>query len=173
MCFCCAEMNKDRHWGQGGETNHGIDEDGYLGGTEHCIIWKGGVIKGLADALRGAIIINCHLSLHSKVNICKILSRTSFPALEYLHISSPFPMKPSILFLHQHRGLKAMGLFGIEASGTYLSQHYMLQVGKASMPTTCFPCLSSLQLSADYCTWLSAFDASSILLCSMSLVPNP
>jgi hypothetical protein len=66
-----------------------------------------------------------------------------------------------------------VALFGAETYDTYPSRHHLSKcVGKTSMSTVHLPRLSILQLSAYFCSWLSAFNTSSFLPRSVSLVPT-
>jgi hypothetical protein len=74
-----------------------------------------GLLKVGQMLLKGLSVVDCHLIFHSRLNVSKILSRTSFPALQYLRVSSPFPVNLSVPFLHQHENLRVVGLFGTDA----------------------------------------------------------
>jgi hypothetical protein len=138
-----------------------------------ALLERGELLKVAQMLLTGPSVSDFHLFFHSKANVSKILSMTSFPALQYLRVSSPFPISLSVPFLRRHAKLSCVALFGAETYDTYPSRHHLSKrVGKTSMSTVHLPRLSILQLSAYFCSWLSAFNTSSFLPRSVSLVPT-
>ena len=123
--------------------------------------------------LKGPSVFDCHLLFHSRASVSKVLSRTSFPAVQYLRISSPFPINPPAPFLRRHGKMRVMGLFGTDVPGTRPSRRCSSKrEEKVFTSTACLPYLSTLQLSAFYCSWLSALDRNTLSLKSVSLVPT-
>jgi hypothetical protein len=64
-----------------------------------ALLERGELLKVAQMLLTGPSVSDFHLFFHSKANVSKILTMTSFPALQYLCISSPFPVSLSVPFL--------------------------------------------------------------------------
>ena len=64
--------------------------------------------------LKGPSVFDCYLLFHSRVNVSKILSMVSFPAVRYLRVSSPFSIDLPAPFMRRHDKTRVMALSALK-----------------------------------------------------------
>ena len=141
--------------------------------TESEELWKVGRLL-----LAGPLVFNLRVEFHLKHAATRILREISFPALTLLHIRSPFPVDVNRSFLCRHANLCSVSLFTFDMPlppYTHYARRFPPSRTRAVSDkrptlTVSLPHLSSLQLSANYCPWLSVFGTTSTPK-SLSLVP--
>lgn len=103
--------------------------------------------------LTSPTVFSLSLICHSRVNVNKILSRISFPALTCLYILTPASIPPSIPFLRRHANLNHVWLVGSESACGQMKISKQRGSRKVVLSN-----LSALRLSGHFCSWMSVMD---------------
>ena len=120
--------------------------------------------KTIRLLLSGPSVVDLYLNFHSRRNASKIIAATRLPALNFLGVRSPFPVKLPNSFLQRHPRLGALSLFSSSSSSDSKdSKHLRRRTMAASTvkPAFVLSKLTHLHLSVHFRSVVSALNPSS------------